>query len=159
MHIFHAVNTVFGSLQLELLLIYTAILNQYTLTYSTLMAYLSWNVSEGLGWTKLLQNYVCTAIAKETVTDCRLWCWVAKCFWHLQVALDGRVDLLNTFLERCAHGRRSQLNALDKEGLAALHYAARFNRVVITRRLLEAKCSECVYHVTVYSWTLLSLAC
>ena len=63
---------------------------------------------------------------------------------HVQVALDGRVDLLNTFLERYTKGRRDRhpINALDKEGFAALHYAARFNRVVITRKLLEAKCSE-----------------
>ena len=63
---------------------------------------------------------------------------------HVQVALDGRVDLLNTFLERYTKGRRDRhpINALDKEGFAALHYAARFNRVVITTKLLEAKCSE-----------------
>ena len=63
---------------------------------------------------------------------------------HMQVALDGRADLLNTFLERCTKSRREShlINALDKEGFAALHYAARFNRVVITRKLLEANCSE-----------------
>ena len=62
----------------------------------------------------------------------------------MQVALDGREDLLNNFLERYSQGRRErrQLDALDKEGFAALHYAARFNRVVITRKLLETKCSK-----------------
>ena len=69
----------------------------------------------------------------------------------MQVALDGRVDLLNNFLERCIKGPRGrhQINALDKEGFAALHYAARFNRVVITRKLLEAKCSELLLFVSV----------
>jgi len=52
--------------------------------------------------------------------------------------------LLNTFLERYAKGREGhhKINALDNEGFAALHYAARFNRVVITRKLLETKCSR-----------------
>ena len=64
--------------------------------------------------------------------------------YTLQIARDGRMDSLNTFLERCDHGSRErrQLDALDKDGFAALHYAARFNRVAITEKLLEAKCGK-----------------
>ena len=61
----------------------------------------------------------------------------------VQVARDGRRDFLDDFLQRCTQGKIN-INALDKEGFAALHYAARFNRVHITMRLLETNCGKIV---------------
>ena len=58
----------------------------------------------------------------------------------VQVARDGRQD----YLDNSLHGQFN-VNALDKEGFAPLHYAARFNRIEITRRLLETnQCGKIV---------------
>ena len=61
----------------------------------------------------------------------------------VQVARDGRLGFLDDFLQRCTLGKVN-INALDKEGFAALHYAARFHRVEITKGLLKANCSKIV---------------
>ena len=66
------------------------------------------------------------------------------CCSLVQVACDGQQDdLLDDFLQCCTQGKVN-INALDKEGFAALHYAARFNRAEITMRLLETNCSKIV---------------
>ena len=62
------------------------------------------------------------------------------CCSLVQVARDGRQEYLNHSLRG-----QSNVNALDKEGFAPLHYAARFNRIDITRRLLETnQCGKIV---------------
>ena len=38
--------------------------------------------------------------------------------------------------------KKAELNALDKHGLAAMHYAAKFNRFTIMAKLIDEGASE-----------------
>ena len=61
------------------------------------------------------------------------------CYLPMQVARDGREDLLDPFLELCANDQ-IDIDALDNEGYAALHYAVKHHHVNIIKKLLRAKC-------------------
>ena len=64
----------------------------------------------------------------------------------LQAARDGREDDVRAWLDTVSDQRkRKLLNAKDKHGFTAVHYAARFNRFKIMQRLLldEAGKDEC----------------
>ena len=58
---------------------------------------------------------------------------------YMQAAYYGHEDLLDYFLECCTEGQIN-INALDKEGFAALHYAVMYHRVNIIKKLLAANC-------------------
>ena len=60
-----------------------------------------------------------------------------------QAVRDGRRDLVPLLLNRLPKGSR-KLNERDKDGFAAIHYAARFNRPYIMNQLLSALPGVCV---------------
>ena len=66
------------------------------------------------------------------------------CYLCMQAARDGQEDLLEHFLEHCM---KDQIDALDKEGYAALHYAVKHHRVNIIKKLLTAKCGKLALNV------------
>ena len=57
----------------------------------------------------------------------------------IQAVCDGREDLLDDLLKRCTE---DQINSLDKQGYAALHYAVKSGSVSMIKKLLEAQCGE-----------------
>ena len=64
------------------------------------------------------------------------------CCSLVQIARDGRQEYLDLSLHCQTQG---QFDALDEEGFAPLHYAARFNRIAITMELLKTnQCGEIV---------------
>ena len=78
------------------------------------------------------------------------------CYLCTQAARNGQEDLLEHFLEHCM---KDQIDALDKEGYAALHYAVKHHRVNIIKKLLTAKCgklgTKCTIHI--YASSVLAL--
>ena len=63
------------------------------------------------------------------------------CYLYMQAARDGREDLLDDLLEYFTEDQ-IDINALDKEGFAALHKAVMYHRVDIIKKLLAAKCGK-----------------
>ena len=49
--------------------------------------------------------------------------------------------MLDDLLQRCTE---EQINSLDEQGFAALHYAMKYGMVNIIKKLLEAKCGTFV---------------
>ena len=64
-----------------------------------------------------------------------------------QAVRDGRRDLVPLLLNRLPKGSR-KLNERDKDGFAAIHYAARFNRTFMINQLLSALPGVCVFACT-----------
>ena len=62
----------------------------------------------------------------------------------MQAVCDGREDLLDDLLQRCTE---AQINALDEEGFAVLHYAVQYGMVNIIKKLLAAQCGKFVLNV------------
>ena len=60
-----------------------------------------------------------------------------------QAVRDGKRDLVFELLE-CLPKESRKLNELDKDGFAAIHYAARFNRHDIMKQLLSALPGVCM---------------
>ncbi len=60
-------------------------------------------------------------------------------YMRVQVICDGREDLLDDLLKLCTE---DQINSLDVQGFAALHYAVKSGSVSMIKKLLEAKCGE-----------------
>ena len=77
------------------------------------------------------------------------------CYLCMQAARDGQEDLLEHFLEHCM---KDQIDALDKEGYAALHYAVKYHRVNIIRKLLTAKCGKLGTNCTII-YTYMCIQC
>ena len=57
----------------------------------------------------------------------------------MQAVCDGREDLLDYLLTHCTE---DQINSLDKQGFAALHYAVKYESVSMIKKLI-AKCGKC----------------
>ena len=65
------------------------------------------------------------------------------CCSLVQIARDGRQEYLDFSLD--CQETQGKFDALDKEGFAPLHYAARFNRIEITMKLLKTnQCGKIV---------------
>ena len=62
----------------------------------------------------------------------------------MQAVCHGQEDLLEDLLQRCTEG---QINSLDKQGFAALHYAVKYENVSIIKKLLKAKCGKFVVNI------------
>ena len=62
----------------------------------------------------------------------------------MQAVCNGPEDLLDDLLQRCTE---DQINALDEDGFAALHYAVKYGMVNIIKKLLAAQCGKFVLHV------------
>ena len=58
---------------------------------------------------------------------------------YMQVVCDGQEDLIDDLLQHCTE---AQINALDKQGFAALHYAVKYGMINIIKKLLAAKCGK-----------------
>ena len=62
----------------------------------------------------------------------------------MQAVCDGREDLLDYLLTHCTE---DQINSLDKQGFAALHYAVKYESVSMIKKLI-AKCGKCTLSTT-----------
>lgn len=72
----------------------------------------------------------------------------------MQAARDGEEDSLDYFLQ---HLTKQDINALGKEGFAALHYAVMYHRLNAIRKLLEANCRK-LYNKMYYTYAFNALA-
>ena len=57
----------------------------------------------------------------------------------MQAVREGKEDLLGDLLKHCTE---NQINSLDEDGLAALHYAVESGSIIMIKKLLKAKCGE-----------------
>lgn len=60
-------------------------------------------------------------------------------FFDFQACRDGLIDIVRALLQ----GSAPTINTLDKEGLAPLHYAARYDRAEIVQLLIEGGAGTC----------------
>ena len=61
----------------------------------------------------------------------------------LQAARDGRIDIVRSHIEKIGRDKK-KLNKKDQEFTTALHYAVRYNHMLIVKLLVESGASKSV---------------